>query len=224
MTRLERARRRIEERIYTDAVGRSNGPRWKQMWPLLTEHGYASRVIRKRLGLPTPLNTTDRIILEQSILPFYVSQPDIRTVLFVGCSSYTVQYQRQFFSRVNFWTIEPDATRARYGSNKHVIAPLENLEQHFAANTFDLIICNGVYGWGLDRPDQLETAFRQCHACLRSGGYFLLGWDDIPERAPVALDSVSSLQRFNRHEFPVLGTWRLATDTPYRHTFDFYRK
>lgn len=224
MTRLEKARRRIEERIYTDAIGKSTGPAWKMFWPLLTEKGFAARVIRKRLGLLTPLNTTDRIILEESILPFYASQPNIRTVLFVGCSSYTVQYQRQFFAHTTFWTIEPDPTRARYGSNQHVIAPLEELERHFPADTFDLIICNGVYGWGLDRPEQLEAAFAQCHACLHAGGHFLLGWDDIPERAPVDLESVSSLQRFNRHTFPPLGTWRFVTDTVYRHTFDFYRK
>jgi len=35
---------------------------------------------------------------------------------------------------------------------------------------------------------------------------------------------VSSRALFRKYTFPPLGTWRYLTDTPYRHTFDFYRK
>jgi hypothetical protein len=59
---------------------------------------------------------------------------------------------------------------------------------------------------------------------LRAGGYFVFGWDDIPARTPVPLDAIAALNRFERFPMPVLGSWRYLTETPYRHTYDFYRK
>ena len=224
MTRVEHARRRIEARIYQDAIGESPGAKWKMILPLLTEHGFAARVLRKRLGLPTPLNTTDRLVMEQVIFPEYAHDPAIKRMLFVGCGTYTAHYQRLYFPNMDFWTIEPDPSAARHGAKQHVIAPLEELDRHFPAAHFDLIVCNGVYGWGLDRHDQLEAGFAQCHSRLRADGHLFFGWDDIPQRAPVDLDTVSSRALFRKHTFPALGTWRYLTDTLYRHTFDFYRK
>jgi SAM-dependent methyltransferase len=224
MTRVERARRQIEARIYQDAIGEPAGEKWKMLVPFFTEHGFAARVLRKRLGLPTPLNTTDRIVLEQVIFPHYSQDPAIKTMLFVGCGTYTAHYQRRFFPHKNFWTIEPDPGAARHGARQHIVAPLEELERHFPANHFDLIICNGVFGWGLDRHDQCEAAFSQCHSRLANDGHFLFGWDDVARRTPVALETISSLARFRQYTFPALSTSRYVTDTPYRHTYAFYRK
>ena len=67
MTRVEYARRQIENRIYRDAIGESPGPKWQRLLAFFTEHGFAERVLRKRLGLPTPLNTTDRIVMERDV-------------------------------------------------------------------------------------------------------------------------------------------------------------
>jgi hypothetical protein len=52
----------------------------------------------------------------------------------------------------------------------------------------------------------------------------MLGWNDLPERTPVPLDEIASLRRFKPATFVPLGTWRYLTSTPYRHTFDFYRR
>jgi SAM-dependent methyltransferase len=224
MTRVERARRRIEARIYRDAAGEPPAPKWTMILPFLTEQGFAARVLRKRLGLPTPLNTTDRMVMERDIFPQYARDPAIKRMLFVGCGTYTAHYQRQFFPNMDFWTIEPDPAAARHGAEQHVIAPLEELGRHFPPGHFDLIVCNGVYGWGLDRLEQLEAAFSECHNGLRDDGHLFFGWDDIPQRAPVKLEAVTSRDRFRRYTFPPLGTWRFLTDTLYRHTFDFYRK
>jgi len=87
-----------------------------------------------------------------------------------------------------------------------------------------LIICNGVFGWGLDRREQCEAAFSQCYSRLRNDGHFLFGWDDVPRRTPVPLATLSSLTRFRPYDFPPLGTSRYVTDTQYRHTYAFYRK
>lgn len=104
-----------------------------------------------------------------------------------------------------------------------MVAPLEQLDEHFPPAHFDLIICNGVYGYGLNTIRQCECAFDQCYRALSAGGHLVLGWDDISERKPVPLAEIASLRRFTKYEFPPFGTWRYRTVTPYRHTYDFYR-
>src|SRR5215472_9811353 len=99
------------------------------------------------------------------------------------------------------------------------------LAKHFSESFFDLIICNVVYGWGLNTAEQCEAAFTQCHYCLNTGGHLLIGWDDVPtRRGSVPLSAVASLTRFERFRFPPFGTWKYVTETPYRHTYEFYRK
>ena len=224
MNRRERARHHIEARVYRDAVGAPPESRWKSLVPLLTEQGYATRVLRKRFGLPTPLNTEDRRVLEESIFPYYRTDSGFKTILFVGCNTYTSHYQQKFFAEKTFWTVEPDESLKKFGAVQHVVAPLEEIGRHFADRFFDVIICNGVFGWGLDRQSQLEAAFSQCHACLREGGHFVFGWDDVPRRTPVSLEDIQGRHLLQRFMFPPLGSWRYLTETPYRHTFDFYQR
>jgi len=220
----DRARVNIENRIYRDAIGEKPDSAWRVLMSMLGEPGFAKRVIRKRLRLPTPLNTTDRVVLEQRIFPYYSSNPLFCDVLFVGCNTYTAHYQAEFFPDINFVTLEPNPQLARYGASCHIVAPLEELGRHCPPGSFDLIVCNGVFGWGLDRYAQCEAAFTQCHDCLVHGGHMVVGWDDLPQRTPIPLDRLRSLARFHKQDFPPLGTWRYRTDTPFRHTYDFYRK
>ena len=191
---------------------------------LFTDWHFLVRTARYALGLPVPMQTEDRRVLEQIIFPYFGSRSDVRTVLFVGCDWYTKHYQRVYFPSQTFWTIDPAARAARFGARQHIIAPLENLEAHFPPAQFDLILCNGVYGFGLDAQEQCERAFQACHSRLRPEGELVLGWDDIPERTPVPLAGIQALQRFQHCSFAPLGTWRYVTDTPYRHTYDFYRR
>jgi SAM-dependent methyltransferase len=223
--RRERARRAFEGRLYRQMMGLPRDPRRKLLVALFTEHGYLPRFIRRRLRLPAPIDTHDRRVLEQIIIPGYLADPRIRRVLFVGCSNYTTLYERRFFASHDYWTIEPNPKTRRYGSKQHVIARLEHLSDHFQPGYFDLIVCNGVYGWGLDSAEQCEIAFASCHTCLAPGGHLLIGWDDIPPHRPaVLLPEIASLARFDKFRFPVLGSWRYLTDTPYRHIYEFYQR
>ena len=166
----------------------------------------------------------DRKVLEQIIFPTYASDPAIRTVLFVGCDFYTEHYGREHFADHTFWTLEPDLSRKRFGAPLHVTGRVEQLGQYFSPGLFDLIVCNGVYGWGLDRADDCEQAFAHCHACLAVGGHLLLGWNDMPRLDPVPLRAVRNLELFIPYEFPPLGTAKFLTKTFYRHTYWFFRK
>ena len=106
-------------------------------------------------GAPLMARLTDRQILERAIFPDIVEHREFRDILWVGCSWYTVHYAKLFRDR-SFWTFDFDALKARYGSARHVVDGMENLRRHFGVENLDLVLCNGVVGWGLDSHAQLE--------------------------------------------------------------------
>jgi SAM-dependent methyltransferase len=180
--------------------------------------------MRFLLGRPTPLNAPDRTVLETIIFPYFQYLTEVRSVLFVGCDWYTRHYESAYFPDKDYWTLDPAPSARKFAGPQHVVAPLEELGRHFPAGRFDLIVCNGVFGYGLNGLSQCEAAFDQCHSRLRAGGYLVVGWDDIPERTPVPITALRSLHAFQKLEFPPLGSWHYVTDTEYRHTYDFYRR
>jgi SAM-dependent methyltransferase len=216
------ARDRLDDHVYRGVAKR--GPPRPVAIRLLTDWAFVVRAVRHVLHLPTPLHTEDRRVLERIIFRYYAAQPDVRSVLFVGCDWYTRHYGRRYFGQHDFWTIEPSESARRFGARQHVIAPLERLDAFFPQGYFDLIICNGVFGYGLDSFEQCELAFAHCYSRLREGGQLVFGWDDLPERTPIALEAVASLKRFRRVDFPPLGTSRYLTDTSYRHVYEFYAR
>ena len=99
-----------------------------------------------------------------------------------------------------------------------------DVADHFDAGSLDVILCNGVFGWGLDAREDVERAFAGCHRCLRPGGLFVLGWNDTPETRPFPLDECEALKRFEPYVFPPLGASHVPTETELRHTYDFFVK
>ena len=171
----------------------------------------------------TAFTTHDRHVLERVIFPYVLEQRELQRVLFVGCQWYTRRYNR-IFRRKDYWTIEVDPTQSKFGSRRHVVDGLENLARHFDPDALDVILCNGVFGFGLDARDAVEAAFAACHTCLRPGGLFVLGWNDAAEFRPFPLAECASLKRFRPLEFAPLETAEFRTDTPLRHVFSFYTK
>ena len=212
---------RVDRDVYRGVTQRE-APRRSTVVRLFTDWQFLVRAMRYALHLPTPMHTEDRRILERVIFGYYTQRPEVRSVLFVGCQWYTRHYERVFFPEHDFWTIEPAEEARKHGARQHVIAPLERLDAFFPERYFDLIICNGVFGYGLDSHEQCEAAFDHCYTRLANGGHFVLGWDDVPERRPFPLETVQSLKRFRRFKLPSLGTERYLTDTSYRHLYEFF--
>lgn len=191
---------------------------------MMTDWSYAKRAIRDALHLPTPMRTEDRRVLEQVIFKHVLTLAWVRRVLFVGCDWYTKHYERSFFNKHDYWTLDCSERAARFGGTHHILDRVERLDQHFCEARFDLILLNGVYGFGLNTPNACERAFEHCHSRLAEHGQLVFGWNDIPARTPVALESIQSLRLFQPETFPPLGVWRYRTATPYNHTYDFYCK
>lgn len=163
----------------------------------------------------------DRVILEKTIIPNLVAKDDIKKVLFVGCDWYTASYYT-LFQQEEYWTIDPDPEKAKHATNKHIIDCLENISSHFSKEYFDLIICNGVLGFGINNIEQMEQAFTQCFNCLRDDGILVVGWNDIPSRNIPAFSDCHSLSQFRPFIFPPLLTSQYLTDTSYRHSSKFH--
>ena len=183
--------------------------------------------IERALGIvgvsPFALIHEDRRVLERTIFPSLIRRDDIRRILFVGCEWYTRRYEWIFRSR-DYWTLEKDPGKRRYGADNHVIGRLEHLGRYFAPGSLDLIICNGVYGWGLNVAEDGDRAFAAAFEALREGGLLLLGWNDVPERRPFPLADCPSLARFARYRFEPLAAEDYLTNTPYRHVYSFYAR
>ncbi len=228
MSPEEKARKKLEAQVYWDVVSRRPDSLPEFVLKLLSEPAYARSVIRKHMHFgkapALPILTTDRLIMEQQIFGYYQSRPEIHDILFVGCDADTSGYHQRYFKNARFVTIEPNPENRAYGATEHIIGVMEDLHQHYAPESFDLVLCNGVFGWGLDDFNNCEAAFEQTHRALRPGGSLMLGWNDVPRRAPFPLETIKSLAKFHKDEFPPFKTWRYLTDTVYRHTYDFYRK
>jgi hypothetical protein len=182
------------------------------------------RDLKRVFGVESYLRTEDRRVLEEVIFPYFLKEEKYRDILFVGCHWYTRGYNERFEERKNYWTIDVNRSRKKYGAKQHIVDGVQNIGKHFPPASLDLVLCNGVFGWGLDTRPEVEQALGACHDCLRAGGVLVIGWDDIEERRPFAVEECDSLRRFRRFPFPPLGTDRYVTDTAYRHTYNFYAK
>lgn len=184
--------------------------------------GLIKAEIKHLVGVESYIRSEDRRILENVIFPFFLNDDACRNVLFVGSSWCTRGYNRRFEQGKNYWTIDRAPWKRRYGAKHHIIAPLDELRRHFPPQTLDLIVCNGVYGWGLNDRADIEAAFGACRDCLRENGVLVIGWDDVEPFNPCPLSTWDCLRTFRRFHFPPLDTAEFVTATSSRHTYSFY--
>lgn len=174
-------------------------------------------------GIDLYKRSPDRKLLEKKILPHLAALPDVRRVLFIGCDWYTRGY-RKFFARQDYWTLDYDPEKKPFGSSQHIVGSMTNLAAHFAPDSLDVIVCNGVFGYGLNDPQAVSQAFNECYSCLRAGGILVLGWNDVPDRRPFDPLISPGLQRFKPYAPAPIGSARITVPMRTRHTYDFLVK
>ena len=174
-------------------------------------------------GIDFYLKTEDREILEDTILPAIASSQHYQHILFIGCDWYTRGYKKLFADR-DYWTLEIDPAKRKYGARQHIVDTAENLTRHFKPGSLDFILCNGVIGWGLNKREGIESMLEASWDCLRERGVLLIGWNNVPERLPVVLSELKALRRFKPYVLPQLGVAELTTNTDLRHTYSLFTK
>lgn len=175
-------------------------------------------------GFDIYCNSPDRLVLEDVIIPYFI-QHSYHKILFVGCDWYTKPY-RKLFKNQEYWTIEIDAVKKKFGSkNHHITDSLLNLSKYIEPGYFDLIIYNGVFGYGINSREDTEESFEQCFQALRAGGILVFGWNDVPEYKPFPFTQCANLEKFEPFLFTPLSTCEYLTpNTPIKHTYNFYIK
>lgn len=168
-------------------------------------------------------DTPDRLVLENIILPFYQLSKEHRNILFVGCDWYTAGYAR-LFALKTYATMDPDAHRAQYGAYRHQVAPMRLMGSVHPEGSLDLVVCNGVFGWGLNDVAEAETSVGAAFNALRPGGHMIIGWNDLTRHRPFVLSDIAALQKFEPYVFPPLDAHQHRVDHELRHVFDFYTK
>ena len=168
----------------------------------------------------------DRKLLEETILPGLAAEPSIQRVLSVGVAWYTHRYAA-IFARQSFVTIDLDPARAPSATGEHVVGDLRDLETLFAPSAaFDLVLMNGVIGFGLNAGADVDRALAAVAARLHPGGTLLLG---INEEKPTYVDptSVPAHAAFAPRAFGPWPDGRVTVEVPFRersHTFLFWRR
>ena len=131
----------------------------------------------------------DRVVMTNSILPGVGKIA--RDILWIGCRGYTRDYHLLLERHgAKCWTIDIDPEAAKFGHPiRHVTADLTCLEDHFLSGAFDAILCNGVFGWGINSIEAQSKALGTMARLLRPAGSFVLGWNTnrMPDPATLLL-------------------------------------
>lgn len=184
----------------------------------------ARQTVRRALGLQARLDTPDRRLLEEVILPYYGARDEVRCVLFVGTHWYTAHYAR-YLPNARFITLDIDPAQARYGgTGGHLIASVTEVDRHLAPGSVDLVVLNGIFGWGLNRRDDAEQALRALHRVMRAGAELVVGWNDVASRRPFPFGELRALQAYEPVVCPPLGRTVVDSGSDNGHRFEFYRK
>jgi len=153
-----------------------------------------------------------RIALVKEILPAYAKLGG--RILWIGCRRYTKEYGALLTSNGGeCWTTDIEADHAKWGeAGRHFTCDLLQIDSLIAGRSFDTVLCNGVFGFGVDTRDAQLTALKAMHAILKPGGRLLLGWNTERVDDPAALDFVRStftaddlIGRGGRYEVPEAG-------------------
>jgi Methyltransferase domain len=119
----------------------------------------------------------DRLHLERELIPAVGHRGG--NALFIGCRPYTKRYPALLGAHgAECWTIDVDPTVARWGApERHVTDAVQNAQDHWPPSSFDTIVLNGVFGFGLDSVRDQDAALRVSRRLLTSGGWLILGWN-----------------------------------------------
>jgi SAM-dependent methyltransferase len=131
----------------------------------------------------------ERRYLEDQILPA-LARAGFRRVLFVGCRRYTRHYGRYFDAKsTEYWTADYDPAAAAWGAaGRHLICDIRAIRSHVAAGFFDMVVLNGVFGFGVNDEPSMNETLAAIHDVLIPGGRLLVGWDQrlIPDPSGLA--------------------------------------
>ena len=138
------------------------------------------------LGLP------DRIYLEHALLPALAATGP-KHVLFVGTAWFTARYGCVFSATgATYHTLDRCNAAAGGAPEHHHVTDLRHVAKVFPHGYFDVVIVNGVFGFGLDTQEEMMAAARAVRDVMRDGGLLLLGWNPDRVADPLGLPGLGA--------------------------------
>jgi SAM-dependent methyltransferase len=138
----------------------------------------------------------DRRYLERKILPWLARESGPQPhILSIGCQVMTAHYERLLARRgAHYSTVDIDPEASRFGARHHLVKSVTDLAPPDFPTPVDAVLFNGVIGWGLDEPKDLEAAFAALAALLQPGSHLILGWNTDRRIDPIAdIDNATAL-------------------------------
>lgn len=119
----------------------------------------------------------DRRLLLGQILPYLAAEGG--ACLFVGTQRYTETYPALLErGGGTCWTIDREPEAGCFGApDRHVTADIRSASTVLPQDYFDAIICNGVFGYGLNSQKDQQDGVDAMSGLLRAGGRLVLGWN-----------------------------------------------
>jgi hypothetical protein len=179
------------------------------------------RAMRARFEVEDMRKLVDRRYLEHKILPWLARESGPH-LLSIGCRAYTVHYEAMLKRRgATLSTADIDPTASCYGAKRHLVKSVTELTSSDFPTPVDGILFNGVIGWGLDDPNDIEAAFAAMAALLRPQSLLVVGWNTDRSADPIAtVQSAASL--FTSCPGPT-GVERVTFPVS-THVYDFLRR
>jgi hypothetical protein len=130
-----------------------------------------------------------RIALVTEILPAYARLGG--RILWIGCRRYTKNYGRLLSAHGGeCWTTDIEPSHEKWGERgRHFTCDLVEIDRTQAPASFDTVLCNGVFGFGVDTPEMQLKALKAMSLVLKPGGRLLLGWNTERVADPTAMES-----------------------------------
>jgi hypothetical protein len=134
-------------------------------------------------------------VLRELILPAFAA--NCASILWIGVRRYTRGYPALLERNgATCWTLDVDpAARAHGHGARHVTADLLDLPSWAPPGRFDAVLCNGVFGYGINSPTAQHAAVLAMSDLLADGGWLLLGWNTHRIEDPLHCATGSGLFR-----------------------------
>lgn len=188
----------------------------KRLLPRLVQRLLLIHVFRVNRRYGRLMKADSRICLQEEILPWMRGR--FASILFVGTASYTYHYE-QLFRRGQYTTMDVGSASRAWGAADHVVGRVQDLNLHRPEGSFDCIVLNGVFGFGVDTIEDMRAVVHALHRALRPGGFLLVGWNTDLHVDPEAAGLYDGL--FVRNGEPPWTERRHFP--PETHVYDFYR-
>jgi len=172
------------------------------------------------------INSPDRHFLEREVFTYINEKFGSNfSVMFVGMDRYNWHYPRLLRGR--FFSIDLDPKKRRYGhKNHHTTGSVTQLSLFHQRDKFDVVICNGLIGYGVNDLKTFDDMLRECNLTLKKDGLFFVGFNNTPKFLSFDIEKATNWRQYKTFipNIPGVTSHVHTVETSHCHTFLFYKK